>query len=117
MSGDSPENEEAQSREPAQARSKRSACLRTDVAAADRAQRVSGCVVSAGAETAKLSYLHVTCEYKEGSSTMGTPYSIQKAGHSLKISGLQHSEVGQRRRNGKAAGRADVVVTGESKRK
>jgi hypothetical protein len=44
-SGDSLENEDAQSREPAQARTKRSACLRTDLAAADRAQRVSGRVV------------------------------------------------------------------------
>jgi hypothetical protein len=48
---------------------------------------------------------------------MGTPYSIQKAGHLQKMSDLEHGEVGQRRRNGKAAGRADVVVTGESNRK
>jgi hypothetical protein len=38
---------------------------------------------------------------------------IQKAGHLLKICDLKHSEVGERRRNGKAAGRIDLVVTGK----
>jgi hypothetical protein len=43
--------------------------------------------------------------------------SIQRAGHLLKPHDLKHGEVGQRRQNGKAAGRSDVVATGKGNTK